>query len=499
MISGKHHVAHGLQLGCSSAKSLTGPLKEAPDLPGPSQRGADGLQAQRHRRRQLLGATAPAALTSAAYKRQRAVIYTKISIFLRKKKHSKLLTGLQHTPTLMPSHLVTKKMLSVSQEIKILGGECLAALLSHTNLPSRKRTLSADGSVSLQHASEAKQFPSFLTGHQLPLQAPKDLRFLGTTTCPACPPSSGSPCAALTPAGTPRGPSSAPRGVRTPHRPDSAAGPGPEAGPLRPDPAGGRTAAAALSGSARPGQGTASPRPGTTDTHVPHTRNTHLAPARYHRPGANSHPGGSRIPLPGHSRVTATRHIDADKQGKDGEREQPASITLAIASPPSPDAPSPLLRDGEEPAAWREPAGGAGGQPGAPLCASSKNLPFSSAPLLLRRGRRPGPICRDQNAASTPHRTAPRPARPLAAAPDPPPSQRRPGGGGIGPGPSPAPAPAPAPPPQRPQRAARARRPRPAPAPLSRCRAGRPLAVAWGNFSSRVPPPRPLLGHSAQP
>ncbi|KAL2303606.1 hypothetical protein Nmel_008882, partial [Mimus melanotis] len=130
----------------------------------------------------------------------------------------------------MPSHLVTKKMLSVSQEIKILEGECLAALLSHTNL-SCKRTLTADGSVSLQYATEAKQFPSFPTGHQLPLQAVprrllplalprKDLRFLGTTTCPV---SHRAP-APRTPAGTPRPPSRAPRGVGTPAPP--APGPG---------------------------------------------------------------------------------------------------------------------------------------------------------------------------------------------------------------------------------------------------------------------------------
>ncbi|CAN8215154.1 unnamed protein product, partial [Coccothraustes coccothraustes] len=247
----------------------------------------------------------------------------------------------------MPSHLVTKRMLSVSQEIKILGGECLAALLSHTNLSSRKRTLSADGSVLLQYATEAKQFPSFPTGHQLLLQAAlqrllplvlplKDLRFLGTTTCPLSPPSSGSPCAALIAAGTPRPLSRAPRGVGTPAppvQPTHLLRRAPRPGPLPPDPAGGRTAGTVLSGvrTARAGHGrppAGHHRRRHTHTHVTHTQNAHLAPVRYSRPGANSHPGGSGIPLPGHSRVTTTRPTDADKQEKDGEREQPTSITL---------------------------------------------------------------------------------------------------------------------------------------------------------------------------
>lgn len=76
----------------------------------------------------------------------------------------------------------------------------------------------------------------------------------------------------------------------------------PRPSPLPRDPAGGRSAAAVLWGSARPGQGTASPRPGTTDTdthtHVTHTQNTRPAPVRYHRRGANSHPGSSGLRSP---------------------------------------------------------------------------------------------------------------------------------------------------------------------------------------------------------
>lgn len=185
-------------------------------------------------------------------------------------------------------------MLSVSQEIKILGGECLAALLSHTNLPSRKRTLSADGSVLLQYATEAKQFPSFPTGHQLPLQAvpqrvlslvlPRKegfvLRFLGSTTCPVSPPSSGSARAALIPAGTPRPLSRAPRGVGTPapagQRPRTSCagtrGRVPFLGTSRE----GEPQPRCSRGCARPGPGPGSPRQGTADrdTHALHLSTT---------------------------------------------------------------------------------------------------------------------------------------------------------------------------------------------------------------------------------
>ncbi|XP_005047224.1 PREDICTED: uncharacterized protein LOC101808854 [Ficedula albicollis] len=248
----------------------------------------------------------------------------------------------------MPSHLVTKKMLSVSEQIKILEGECLAALLSHTNLSSCKRTLSADGSVSLQYATEAKQFPSFPTGHQLPLQAVpqrllplvlprKDLQFLGTTTCPVSPSS-----AALTPAGTPRPLSRAPRGVGPPHRPDSARAP--------PEPCAGTRGRALFPGTPREGEpqprrsrgphGPGRARPllgGAPHTHThTHTQNTRLAPVRCYRRAAKSHPAARRcalrggtsagIPLPGHSRVTTGRHADVDKQEKDGEESSPLPL-----------------------------------------------------------------------------------------------------------------------------------------------------------------------------
>lgn len=195
----------------------------------------------------------------------------------------------------MPSHLVTKKMLSVSQQIKILEGECLAALLSHTNLSSCKRTLSAHRSVSLQYATEAKQFPSFPTGHQLPLQAVpqrllpldlprKDLGFLCTTTCPA-------PRALPSHLPGRRVPRAAPRGAwAPPDRPDSAPAPPVPPGTSRTlhrDPGPGPFLGTPREGepqprcspvrTARAGHGL-SPA-GTTHTHT-HTQNTRLAPVR---------------------------------------------------------------------------------------------------------------------------------------------------------------------------------------------------------------------------
>lgn len=253
----------------------------------------------------------------------------------------------------MPSHLVTKKTLSVSQEIKILGGECLAALLSHTNLSSCKRTSSADGSVLLQYATEAKQFPSFPTGHQLPLQAlpqhlvplvlprkdllsrhhnsscvPTELRLpvRRPNTCRSTAPPEPHP----TGRGHPAPPGQRPDTSCALHR-------DPNPSPLPRDPAGGRAAAAVLSGvrTARAQHGL--PPAGhhrhtrvTTRTahalHLPATADGERTPTAGARGSALRGGTGTGIPVPGHSRVTTARHTDTDKQEKDGEESSPLPL-----------------------------------------------------------------------------------------------------------------------------------------------------------------------------
>lgn len=111
------------------------------------------------------------------------------------------------------------------------------------------------------------------------------------------------PCAARTPAGTPRPLSRAPRGVGTPAPPGHLLrpAPGPGAGPLPREPAGGQTAAAVLWGVRTAPAEHGLPPAGHhihRHTHVTHTQNTRLAPVRYHRRGANSHPGGSGLRSP---------------------------------------------------------------------------------------------------------------------------------------------------------------------------------------------------------
>lgn len=149
-------------------------------------------------------------------------------------------------------------------------------------------------------SSPFKLYPQRL----LPLVlARKDLRFLGTTTCPA-------PRALPSHLPGRRVPRAAPRGAwAPPARPDSAPAPPAPAGTsraLRRDPGPGSILGTPREGepqprcsrvrTARAGHGL-SPA-GTTHTHGTHTRNIRLAPVRCYRRGAKSHPAGSGLRSP---------------------------------------------------------------------------------------------------------------------------------------------------------------------------------------------------------
>lgn len=118
---------------------------------------------------------------------------------------------------------------------------------------------------------------------------------------------------------TPRPLSRAPRGVGTPAPPGqrpgtSCAGTRGRAPFLRE----GEPQPRCSRGSARPEQSTASPWPGTTDTHTRNTHNTRLAPVRYCRRGANSHPEGSGLRSP-----RQDRHRDPAARAQPSDNRSP--------------------------------------------------------------------------------------------------------------------------------------------------------------------------------
>lgn len=336
----------------------------------------------------------------------------------------------------------------MSQEIKALGGERLAALLAHTDPSSRKRTLPADESLLLPHATQAKHFPSFPTGHQLPLQAvpqrslapppptpprpsprppPEKLRSFRTPhPAPCPPPSPGSPGTALVPCWdtaspeaqpSPEGrgqPLSARREPRRPQRP----GPSPEPGPPSPGPPqeGEQQPRCARGGPARPGKG----HSGAGRYIWEHTH-TYVSIYITHAPPCTCPPLPTRSKLPasgppGQPLPPAGAPLSA--AGPEATGAEPSGNRSATqmgikkeitgpgeaAAPALPAAHSHYLSNraaavpcrpprfaspqGRWGARTMAPAGGRGRRAAPRL--SQKSLSLSSGPLRLRRGRRRG-------------------------------------------------------------------------------------------------------------